>query len=102
MPYKIRIRWRSPDEPVSGDSPAEYEFTTDAELAAFVEGIEAGFGRSNCPSFATQTELDAFLEGVEVTIGSSDWRRFDPNPDGSWPSQSEPAHNDQDERKSVE
>jgi len=97
MPFKVRALWSTPDEREPSTDPVEYEFATEAELTAFVDGIETGFGNSHCPSFATEDELNAFFDGVDATVGWSVWHRFDPNPDGSWPVESGPVDQDEDE-----
>ncbi|HUZ95226.1 MAG TPA: hypothetical protein VMU57_09970 [Edaphobacter sp.] len=62
-PFKVRIRWGSGSY---GDSqePCEYEF-------------------------ATLEELNAFLLGVDEASGWLDSTQIDPNPDGSWPEESD-------------
>ena len=62
-PFKVRIRWGSGSY---GDSqePCEYEF-------------------------ATLGELNAFLLGVDEASGWLDSTQIDPNPDGSWPEESD-------------
>ena len=40
--YSVRILWGSSPEP--GDKPVLYEFDTEAELTAFLEGVDESNG----------------------------------------------------------
>lgn len=60
--FTVRILWGM--EPDSDNEPTEY-------------------------SFATEAELDAFLHGVEEGSGWIDYKVIYPNADGAWPERDE-------------